>query len=284
MSRMDDSTPSSPPPASRWPDRPLCLRKGSSDAPLSLASLQPIPIDTALFTGSMILRLASNAACAEYFRGKKRLNSAVVTGRFKKRVRCAALYTGQEFARPIEAFNPILNTILLAAFRYLAPLLEIELGERPSMLSPLAQTVQALHVSDTPFALSPDVVVVESTAAMGLPPEHCSTAAQRKTFFSEAENLQAHCFDTEHFFTMDFYNDKIDLEAYSLLIAGLCIDLTPYLCGQPLRIMAGLLSTTDNENGEDVGAGNSEGTAEPRRAVAQVAWDFEVWHVNLLSD
>jgi len=55
-------------------------------------------------------------------------------------------------------------------------------------------------------------------------------------------------------YTFDFYNDKLILEDLRLAILGKRFDLTSYLAGQPLRIMAKVRGST------------------------QYLWNFELWH------
>ena len=97
-----------PPAPAAWPHRPLFLRKSvvahgltdAGEAPLCIGDA--FPIDTDLFVGQAMLRLRSTPGTDAYFFGKARQTSFVVSGRFKRPLRFAQLYTGQEFAQPLR--------------------------------------------------------------------------------------------------------------------------------------------------------------------------------------
>ena len=55
----------------------------------------PFPVETELFEGHALLRTRSTPGCEEYFAGKARRTSFVVSGRFKRPLSFAQLYTGQ---------------------------------------------------------------------------------------------------------------------------------------------------------------------------------------------
>ena len=83
-----------------WPNRPLLLRRSavahgcdSGDGCSELGV--PFPVETELFEGHALLRTRSTPGCEEYFAGKARRTSFVVSGRFKRPLSFAQLYTGQ---------------------------------------------------------------------------------------------------------------------------------------------------------------------------------------------
>ena len=104
-----------------WPNRPLLLRRsavahgsasgdGCSDSasgdgcsepqprPHSYPQPQlgvPFPVETELFEGHALLRTRRTPGCEAYFAGKARRTSFVVSGRFKRPLSFAQLYTGQ---------------------------------------------------------------------------------------------------------------------------------------------------------------------------------------------
>ena len=55
----------------------------------------PFPVETELFEGHALLRTRSTPGCEAYFAGKARRTSFVVSGRFKRPLSFAQLYTGQ---------------------------------------------------------------------------------------------------------------------------------------------------------------------------------------------
>ena len=145
------------PPPEAWPNRPLLLRRsavahgsGSSDSIDSSDACSelgvPFPVETELFVGHAVLRMRDTPGCEEYFAGKARRTSFVVSGRFKRPLSFGELYTGQEFERELRvsrATKLILRGVL-RAIRLVAPLLRVRLSERGShLLSPLVQVVHA---------------------------------------------------------------------------------------------------------------------------------------------
>jgi len=284
------------PPPDTWPDRPLLLRKSamvhgtsSSDAgfeakakaeaeaeavEMDRARCQlgvPFAVETELFVGHAVLRLRSTPGCEEYFAGKARRTSFVVSGRFKRTLPFAQLYTGQEFERALKMSGATKLVIrgVLKAIRLLAPLLRVHLSERGShLLSPLVQTAQAMLVSTTPLVLTPAVVVPESTAlvggALGGAARAELTAAERRSHFSVAANLAGLSFDPAVYYSFDFYDNKLCLDTFSLDLLGRH-DLVRVLAGQPIRLLSRVL---------DVDA--------PGAAPA-FGWDVEVWHEQLLA-
>ena len=116
----------------------------SSDACSELGV--PFPVETELFVGHAVLRMRDTPGCEEYFAGKARRTSFVVSGRFKRPLSFALLYTGQEFEQELRvsrATKLILRGVL-RAIRLVAPLLRVRLSERGShLLSPLVQVVHA---------------------------------------------------------------------------------------------------------------------------------------------
>jgi len=254
-----------------WPDRPLLVRESvlhgttrtSEKPPISLASPLPFDFTTSLFQGQMFLRYNSDRqpASAPYFQGKKRLQSVVITGRFKREVPFADLLTGQEFCHNIKSPGAILSKALLGAIKVLAPLLNCRIAppgdpdHSSYFVSPLAQTVQKLRVSEEPFPLSAAVDVEEDTRLLGgkLADKPMDDKERRK-FFASKSNLAAYSFGTELYYTFDFYNDKIDFESWEFALLGKKFALERYLLGQPVRVLAR--------------AGES----------AEYAWNFEVWH------
>ena len=84
------------------------------------------------------------------------------------------------------------------------------------------------------------------------------TREERKKYFSKKENLGQFTFATDKFYTFDFYNDKVDLESFSLKVMGMEFELHEYIHSQPLRVLARIAQEGD-PNG-------------------QYLWNFEIWH------
>jgi hypothetical protein len=202
-----------PPAPAAWPHRPLFVRKSvvahgltdAGEAPLCIGDA--FPIETDLFVGQAMLRLRSTPGTDAYFFGKARQTSFVVSGRFKRPLRFAQLYTGQEFAQPlrISSSTRLVVRAVLKAIRMLAPLLRVRLSDAGSyLLSPLVQTAQVMHVGTAPVALHRGLVVSEDTSLVGGALSGGGagagagagvTAAERRRFFSVRSNLVGLSFD-----------------------------------------------------------------------------------------
>ena len=257
-----------PPPAA-WPDRPLLLRKSTavhaSEDACSVLGV-PFPVETELFVGQAVLRLRGTPGSEDYFAGKARRTSFVVSGRFKRALPFAELYTGQEFEHALRLSGPTKLIVggVLKAVRLLAPLLRVRLSERGSyLLSPLVQTAQAMHVGTAPLPLTPGVAVLEDTALLGGALGASSlTAAARRRHFSTVKNLAPLSFDPALYYSFDFYDDKLCLDSFMLDLLGRH-DLVGVLAGQPIRLLSRVLGA----------AGGAPA----------FGWDVEVWHERLLA-
>merc|ERR1740130_307352 len=297
------------PPPEAWPNRPLLLRRsavahGSSASDSSDASDSrevcseqlgvPFAIETELFVGHAVLRLRSTPGCEEYFAGKARRTSFVVSGRFKRPLSFAQLYTGQEFEQELRvsrATQLILRGVL-KAIRLVAPLLRGRLTERGShLLSPLVQTAQAISISTAPLPLTPAVVVTESTALAGgaLGGAAPLSAAERRRHFSVAAHLAGHTFDPALYYSFDFYDDKLCLDSFKLDTVLGRHDLVGILAGQPIRLLSRVFDAAGSSGGSSgssssaSSSGTSSGSGSSSGAAAAFGWDIEIWHERLLA-
>eukprot|EP00465_Bigelowiella_longifila_P009332 CAMPEP_0185260802 /NCGR_PEP_ID=MMETSP1359-20130426/9345_1 /TAXON_ID=552665 /ORGANISM="Bigelowiella longifila, Strain CCMP242" /LENGTH=183 /DNA_ID=CAMNT_0027847219 /DNA_START=208 /DNA_END=759 /DNA_ORIENTATION=+ len=132
-------------------------------------------------------------------------------------------------------------------------------------MSPMAATASIINISPdekSAPALTATARIEEDMRAVGEEfedsfkkhPDMEKRILWRKKYFNKISNLEKFSFDTDATYTFDFYNDKLILEDLRLAILGKKFDLTAYLAGQPLRIMAKVRGST------------------------QYLWNFEVWH------
>lgn len=164
----------------------------SEKPPISVAGADPFSFETPLFKGMMLFRLKSDMqpASAPYFEGLKRRQSVVFTGQFKQEVPFAHLLSGQEFCHSIRNPGAMMSKALLSVIKTLAPLLQCHIPPPDSedssvyFLSPLAQSVMTMKVSQHPYALSADCAVEEDTRLLGGPLAAGMDSKQRKKFFS----------------------------------------------------------------------------------------------------
>eukprot|EP00511_Aplanochytrium_stocchinoi_P000355 CAMPEP_0204822642 /NCGR_PEP_ID=MMETSP1346-20131115/839_1 /ASSEMBLY_ACC=CAM_ASM_000771 /TAXON_ID=215587 /ORGANISM="Aplanochytrium stocchinoi, Strain GSBS06" /LENGTH=312 /DNA_ID=CAMNT_0051948979 /DNA_START=436 /DNA_END=1374 /DNA_ORIENTATION=- len=267
------SCPRSLPIPTIWPDRPLLLRESrchygyneaSEAKPMQLHG-ESCPFETDLFKGNIVVRMKNSPGTGNYFKGKKRFSSIVISGQFKRKLNCGTIFTGQEFCHPIKTPGMFMSKALLKFFKVLAPLLVAEITPNETyFLSPIIQTVQTLTVTADPVNLTRDMTVTEDLTLLdGDFAEgkkmHKAIFSKRKKYFSNQKNLNQYAFDTSNYFTFEFYDDKVDLNAMQLLVLKKRFELAKYLNGQPLRFLSRVIEPGDNNLGKYL-------------------WNFEVWH------
>eukprot|EP00466_Bigelowiella_natans_P002500 jgi/Bigna1/83658/fgenesh1_pg.112_\ len=238
----------------------------------------------------------SSACCGK---GKRRLSSVLVQGKFKKKISFRDVLTGQEFCHPVKSPGYFITKAAFALFKTLSPSMEANIvaeNEKEMIpnathfMSPMAATASVVahcHSRDFLFCgkaktsmmrdrliiniskdeksaptLSTTARIQEDMRALGGEladsftkyPDMERRIIWRKKYFNKITNLEKFSFDTDVIYTFDFYNDKLILEDLRLAILGKRFDLTSYLAGQPLRIMAKVRGST------------------------QYLWNFELWH------
>mmetsp|Transcript_1832 Transcript_1832/g.2361 ORF Transcript_1832/g.2361 Transcript_1832/m.2361 type:complete len:326 (-) Transcript_1832:1215-2192(-) len=253
------------PPLTEWKSKPILLKetKAHENATTNIPiNGIPFNFETSCFAGKLLFRSHTMPEAEAYFKGKKRLSSMVISGKFKKPLNFKDVQTGQEFPQPVKKPPSIVYKPAIAFFKMLAPLLRIFVGcEQFYSMSPLMQTVQSICISDEEMELSPDMVVEENYGEVVLGKR--MTGVERKKYFSDAENLNGRMFDTEKWYTLDFYNDKVDVEKLCLKVLGSEFLLSNYVNHQPLRILSRVFEPGD-----------------PRDLYL---WNFEIWHESLLK-
>jgi len=120
-----------------------------------------IDFESDLFIGTVLMRIKkvpkpeSASRCDtndNYFMGRKRTFQAIVQGRFKRDdVPMSECITGQTFEKPASHLPPgFILKPTLNLFRVLAPQLQVQFGEKPVFVSPLAATAQTIISTPTP--------------------------------------------------------------------------------------------------------------------------------------
>jgi len=263
------SCPRTLPHPSLWPNKPLLLRESvihkgwdahSIQAPIPLDGT-PYPFETELFKGVIMFRYRGCGDTDEYFKDKNRLYSTVISGQFKREMAVKDVQTGQEFCKPVKRPSKFLVTAVTKFFRLLAPLLNFHLGDKSYMLSPLAQTAQIIHVGDAPYPLHPNTIIEENfgSVVMKSPMDNF----KRKKRLAKAKALEGLKYTCDKYYTFDFYNDKVDVEKFELLVLGQQFSMSKYLQGQPIRVLSRLWQD-----------------GEPKDVYL---WNFELWHESVVN-
>lgn len=197
----------------------------------------------------------------------------MVTGKFKKRLSYANVYTGQE----IKSIKTDRGTVwLMSSMRWMMKSLSPAMREledkqtgNKMVLAPVATTAQrmAVRTKDEPSALNEDCDEVEEDLTKlgggsymtrkGTPlgPE------PRKKKMSKPEELNKYTFDTINTYTMEFYQHLFDPLTFHTNVVGVStFDVCSVIGRQPVRIMARLW---DSE---------------------EYLWSFELWHQRCFDD
>eukprot|EP00471_Norrisiella_sphaerica_P000336 CAMPEP_0184486460 /NCGR_PEP_ID=MMETSP0113_2-20130426/7954_1 /TAXON_ID=91329 /ORGANISM="Norrisiella sphaerica, Strain BC52" /LENGTH=361 /DNA_ID=CAMNT_0026868355 /DNA_START=59 /DNA_END=1144 /DNA_ORIENTATION=- len=228
--------------------------------------------ETNLFKGKAIFRLPCEET-VKYFEGKNRKSSILIQGKFKKEMSYRDVYTGQEFCHPVQSPGYFITKAALGLFKTLSPSMEANIvaenekemiPNQTHFMSPVAGTASVIQITDEKTApeLTPTKRILEDLTAIGGVfsnslekfPDMEKRIIWRRKFFQKIKNLENFKFDTSKVYTFDFYNDKLLMDEFRLAILGKKFDLTQYLAGQPLRIMA------------------------KSRETGEYLWNFELWH------
>jgi len=207
-------------------------------------------VDNALFTGQIFVRLRDcdhEDQLGGYFVGKGRRLSVVVQGRVKSATSMGDCFTGYEFELPFQNVPARwLVSAGLAVIRKIAPTMsEDVLSQRPYFLNPLFQTIQLLNVAQP--GEEPEITawpLSESTSLLGgVFSNKTFDRIARKKYFARRENGHKHMLLPDLVYTMEFYEDKLDIAKFELAILSMRFTLGRYLGPQPLQILGKLGAT-----------------------------------------
>lgn len=197
----------------------------------------------------------------------------LIQGKFKRRISFRDVYTGQEFCHPIKSPGYLITKTALAFFKTISPSLEANIvafsdkemiPNATHFMSPLAGTASVIQIAEEKNApkLNPTLCISEDTTLAGgvftnslkEKPDMEKRIKWRRKYFQSIKHLEKYSFETEKVYTFDFYNDKLIMDSLELAVLGSRFDLTKYLAGQPLRILA------------------------KSREANEYLWNFELWH------
>ncbi|KAI8474441.1 MAG: hypothetical protein J3K34DRAFT_407807 [Monoraphidium minutum] len=226
-----------------------------------------IAVDGDLWKGNVIIHMANLLTTDKsVFAGKKRLVHVAAQGRFKRRVRAAAVCTGQEFHIPIAGGNTgaewILEQVLRACARVFSKTTIVDAhGECPSFYNPIIAACQLINVARQ--GEEPDMWGAKEDARL-LSPALCDgrgrpmEADKRRKWCDDPDNVEGLAFDPDLVYTFHIYQHMMDFGAYKVHIGPMAFDLTCMLSSQPLQLFV-----KDVDNGE-------------------YAYSALVWHERLL--
>mmetsp|Transcript_66308 Transcript_66308/g.110158 ORF Transcript_66308/g.110158 Transcript_66308/m.110158 type:complete len:285 (-) Transcript_66308:32-886(-) len=259
-----------PPPLDKWLTRPVMLRvKCGTNSSQQVGFNDPgsvFKIDTPHFVGRMYFRLRNlPGEPADYFAGRNRRLSAVIQGHFKHRTCMSDCYTGYEFSQRFRNVPaPWLISAAMRLIRKIAPTMTADItGSRPYFLNPLFQTIQLMDVSEAghePHITSP---LEENNALLGGKFAAGKLDSEgRKSYFASVSSGAMHTLDPRYVYTMEFFEDKVDMSTFELILLGMRFSLRRFIGCQPLQIM-GLIGNKAHSG--------------------QYLWNVEMWHESAVD-
>ena len=249
----------------------------------------PIPIDTNLFSGVCYLLLAgvdTSPGLISFFQRYKRRLQYVIQGRFRQSIPFSQVYTGQAWEQPLAAAPPLwIQALLLPVIKGLQPGVRLELlGNNPSILSPLASTLQVLQIHlpgcEPSLPESIEKLVNDDLLAVGLD----MTSKARKVFFSCEKNLDKHMFTPDHVCTFSFYQHFVRMDTFDVF----GFDLLRVLGRNPIEVMAVVLDDAEKGTATGTGTGTRSVGSSPSKVDDDVVqWNFlyriDIWHEKVLG-
>eukprot|EP00457_Paulinella_chromatophora_P009042 gb/GEZN01009094.1/.p1 GENE.gb/GEZN01009094.1/~~gb/GEZN01009094.1/.p1 ORF type:complete len:338 (-),score=68.75 gb/GEZN01009094.1/:345-1358(-) len=233
----------------------------------------------------MVLRAKGIPPATDYFTHRSCTMSMTVQGSFAQRLPVLDVVTGLELAQPLSNL-PLFISMAMKVVSSFAPAFEHDLRcEAPYALSPLAASVQTLHVSklgEEPCVLDE---VREDVTAWGL---SAMSVSERQSFFS-SQAASSLYFEPGLVYTFCMYQDMLHCPSLEVRIPlGMfgekTIALHEYLNQQPWPMSARLrnplstsaVSSTSKE-------GRKSLTSVKQAQGGLYLWNFEIWHEKLLS-
>jgi hypothetical protein len=306
----DDKEPPSP---SQWPDRPLLLRAGRGHGSNRGATMRlntPVAIETESFRGHALFRLPHHPGTEQYWANSgsgSRANSVVIQGQFTRRVPFSDVYTGQQWAEPLQIDHLKGVRLGIEVVRRVSPLLQANVAggsgsgsadteadsrESTHFLSPLAPTAKRMHVCmpgspDAPV-LGPGVIVEEHTRLLGgrfarakegksLPHK------KRRSYFNSTKALAKYSFEPGLLYTFDFFSANPSFTDFELKMLGKTVDLASVLNGQPIQFMAKIVPPPLSST-----ASQAEAAATPLQQQQQQRWQQQqecyLWQLEVLHE
>ena len=230
----------------------------------------PMPFETKLFKGTVMIRIANLADSPEdFFAGRNRKCQVAIQGQFKKRTRFDKLFTGQELYEKVPLLPPksVVDTIFMLLRSKLPPtFIKDVFCDTPYFLSPLVNTCQgfAVETDETKQNVfgSPKNrwSIVEDTKLLG--PEVPRDSEKRRKYFAVASNLEKYWFEPDLFYTFDYFQHFMDMSCMRFIVTNfLGFDCSGIVGRQPLQ----LSMAKDMDGGGHF-------------------WNFEIWHKAFMEN
>ena len=234
----------------------LEMKVGGTTKCLSYNNFVGNEIETPLFKGTMIVLLRNcvvrdnddkrRRLVDKYFAHKKRVTAVYIQGRFKKQLSFAHVWTGQSFAKKLKLPAQWIIRIGLKFLKSIAPGLSAKIHiDTPYLLTPLAAAAQTLHVSageedapDLSKLVFNDDKMESTTLLGGKFAETPISRSKRRKRLASMSKLWKHNYDPKHVYTFGFWQNLFDPSKYTVSVPFGSFDITSYLNGQYMQVMA----------------------------------------------
>ena len=247
----------------------LEMKLGATKKCISYNDFVANEIETSLFKGTITVLLRNcvlrdddrkrRNRVDKYFAHKKRVTAVYIQGRFKRSLSFAHVWTGQSFAKNLKLPAQWIIRLGLKFLKSIAPALAAKIHiDSPYLLTPLAAAAQTLHVSAS-MENAPDLRklvfdddAMESTTLLGGAfAESLLSRSKRRKQLSSMSRLWKHNYDPKFVYTFGFWQNLFDPSKYTVSVPFGSFDITPYLNGQFMQVMAqqgtGHLTAADHD-------------------------------------
>jgi hypothetical protein len=259
------------PDSNTWRHRPIYLATGrntqhsyqTSSTSSSLPLGEPIPFETDLFKGKLLLRVQNihnnvSKDHTEYFQGKKRLKHIVIQGQFKQPLKISDVWFGDVYEKP-QRIPKFVARIILPFFQKLSPGIIMDLWSEKNhkVLALMASECKSLSVHHP--GEEPDMTLhtlPEDTRLLfegrttnnqkhvkKVPSPHDCT--KRRKLLRNKKDASKMNYDPNLVYTFDFYDDIIDFVDLTVNMGKVMgkVSIQETLNGNPFSITA---QTTDD--------------------------------------
>ncbi len=227
-----------------WFNRPIYLQANEEDTncPGDSSTLPlgtSIDFESNLFRGKVLIRVrnvTSNVPKdhSSYFNGRRRLKQFIVQGTFKEALKMSDVHFGDIYGKPLKMSSVVHFVVPL--LRKVIPGVVMDLSsDNPKILVLMAGEAKMMSVNHP--GSEPDIAdpnLMEDVNLLGF-----KSVKERKKALGTPRTASKYKFDPDLVYTMEFYDDVIDIEAYSVripMLGNVC--LKPYLDMQPFNFAA----------------------------------------------
>ncbi len=225
-----------------WFNRPIYLQANEYNTKCTDTTLPigtEIDFESDLFQGKVLIRVRNvtsnvSESHSSYFNGRRRMKQFIVQGRFKEALKMSEVYFGDIYGKPLNMSS--VAQFVIPLLQRVIPGVVIDLSSaNPKILVLMAgeaKTMSVNHLGSEPDITDPNHT--EDTSLMGF-----GSTKERKKILGTPRTAMGYNYDPNLVYTMEFYDDVIDIEAYSVKIPMLghfC--LKPYLDMQPFTFAA----------------------------------------------